>query len=129
MKRVYTIKDIEQLAREGGSLPEGAILTPQAKEAFASMGVAKTASVASAPMGAKKEYKVPEKEYKWVSGKDPKTPAEIERFFYSPEITKLKHLIVDLGQRSYRKNYNDGNGGNFSVRVGDNIVLCGGGCG
>ena len=127
MKRVYTIKDIEQLAATGGTLPADAILTPQAKEAMASMSVTK-GSVASTSknvgtIGAK-EYKVPEKEYKWVSGKDPKTPAEIEKFFFSPEITKHKHLIVDLGRRSYGKNYNDGNGGNFSVRVGDNIVLC-----
>ena len=126
MKRVYTIKDIEQLAATGGTLPADAILTPQAKEAIASLGVAKGSATAPKSTGtvAAKEYKVPEKEYKWVSGKDPKTPAEIEKFFFSPEITRLKHLIVDLGRRSYGKNYNDGNGGNFSVRVGDNIVLC-----
>ncbi len=130
MKRVYTIKDIEQLAREGRTLPADAILTPQAKDSLASLGVARSAQAAASPAakpkvaGAKKEYKIPEKEYKWIPGNDPKTPAEIERFFNSPEIMKLKRLIVDLGRRSYSKNYNDGNGGNFSVRVGDNIVLC-----
>ena len=95
MKKVYTIKDIEQLAAKGESLPEGAILTPQAKDAMASLaGGVGAKAAAGAP--AKKEYKVPEKEYKWVPGKDPKTPAEIERFFHSPEITRLKQLIVDL---------------------------------
>jgi len=122
MKRVYTAKDIEELQRAGGALPADAILTPQAKEMLASGGakVPASKSVSSAP----KEYKVPEKEYKWKRGADPKTPEEIEKFFHSPEIEKLKRLIVDLGRRSYGKNYNDGNGGNFSVRVGDNIVLC-----
>lgn len=125
MKRVYTIKDIEQLAKDGQSLPADAILTPQAKDALASMtALGKSAAVSHKAVVGAKEYKVPEKEYKWVPGHDPKTPAEIEKFFFSPEITKLKKLIVDLGKRSYGKNYNDGNGGNFSVRVGDNIVLC-----
>ena len=31
MKRVYTAKDIEELKLNGGSVPAGAILTPQAK--------------------------------------------------------------------------------------------------
>ena len=123
MKRVYTAKDIEELKRNGGSLPADAILTPQAKEALAS-GASISIASKGASTSAPKEYKVPEKEYKWKQGADPKTPEEIERFFRSPEIEKLKRLIVDLGKRSYGKNYNDGNGGNFSVRVGDNIVLC-----
>ena len=122
MKRVYTAKDIEELKRNGGSVPADAILTPQAKELLA--GGAFVASQPKPQAAARKEYTVPVKEYKWVSGQDPKTPEEIEKFFRSPEIEKLKRLIVDLGRRSYSKNYNDGNGGNFSVRVGDNLVLC-----
>ena len=124
MKRVYTAKDIEELKRNGGTLPADAILTPQAKEALASGSAISFAPKGASTSSAPKEYKVPEKEYKWKQGADPKTPEEIERFFHSPEIEKLKRLIVDLGRRSYGKNYNDGNGGNFSVRVGDNIVLC-----
>lgn len=113
------------MAKDGQSLPADAILTPQAKDALASMtALGKSAAVSHKAVVGAKEYKVPEKEYKWVPGHDPKTPAEIEKFFFSPEITKLKKLIVDLGKRSYGKNFNDGNGGNFSVRVGDNIVLC-----
>ena len=72
----------------------------------------------------KREYLVPEKEYKWVAGDCPKTDEEIQDFFNSAEINELKELICDLGRRSYGKNFNDGNGGNFSVRVGDDIVLC-----
>ncbi len=102
MKREHTATEIEEIKHNGGTIPTDAIVKSNAP----------------------KEYKVPEKEYKWISGADPKTPEEIEEFFYSPEIEKLKKLIVDLGRRSYGKNYNDGNGGNFTVRVGDNIVLC-----
>lgn len=128
MKKVFTAKDIAELKRSGGALPPDAILTPQAKEALS--GGAKISSSAPAPKSAavsavgRKEYKIPEKEYKWKPGGDPKTPQELEKFFFSPQIQALKKLIVDLGRRSYGKNYNDGNGGNFSVRVGDNLVLC-----
>lgn len=124
MKRVYTAKDIEELKRNGGTLPADAILTPQAKEVLSGGDIPFAPKAAANAAPARKEYKIPEKEYKWVHGQDPKTPEEIEKFFRSPEIEKLKRLIVDLGRRSYSKNYNDGNGGNFSVRVGDNIVLC-----
>ena len=72
----------------------------------------------------KREYLVPQKEYKWIPGDCPKTDDEIQDFFNSSEINELKELICDLGRRSYGKNFNDGNGGNFSVRVGDDIVLC-----
>ena len=124
MNRVYTAKDIEELKRNGGTLPADAILTPQAKEVLSGGDIPFAPKAAANAAPARKEYKIPEKEYKWVHGQDPKTPEEIEKFFRSPEIEKLKRLIVDLGRRSYSKNYNDGNGGNFSVRVGDNIVLC-----
>lgn len=128
MKKVFTAKDIAELKRSGGALPPDAILTPQAKEVLS--GGAKISTSAPAPKAAavsavgRKEYKIPVKEYKWTPGGDPKTPQELEKFFFSPQIQALKKLIVDLGRRSYGKNYNDGNGGNFSVRVGDNLVLC-----
>lgn len=72
----------------------------------------------------KREYPVPQKEFKWVSGEGPKTDSEIQDFFNSKPINELKDLICDLGKRSYAKNFNDGNGGNFSVRVSDDVVLC-----
>lgn len=71
-----------------------------------------------------REYIIPDKTFNWVVGKDPKSQRELDAYFISPEIEALKELICNLGRRSYSKNYNDGNGGNFSVKVGDNIVLC-----
>ena len=71
-----------------------------------------------------RDYIVPDKTYNWDASRAPKTQSEIEAYFISPEIEALKKLICDLGRRSYSKNFNDGNGGNFSVKVGDNLVLC-----
>ena len=71
-----------------------------------------------------RDYIVPDKTYNWDASRAPKTQSEIEAYFISPEIEALKKLICDLGRRSYSKNFNDGNGGNFSVKIGDNLVLC-----
>jgi L-fuculose-phosphate aldolase len=32
--------------------------------------------------------------------------------------------MCDIGRRMWEKNYTDGNGGNLTIRVGDNLVLC-----
>ncbi len=67
---------------------------------------------------------VPDYEYKWRPGSDPKTPEAIQAFFNSPEIQVLKERMCDIGRRMWSKNYTDGNGGNITIRVGDNLVLC-----
>ena len=65
-----------------------------------------------------------DKDFMWAPGEGPQTQEEIDDFFNSAAIHELKQLICELGRRSYAKNYNDGNGGNFSVRVAKNVVLC-----
>ena len=67
---------------------------------------------------------LPDAEYTWGPGCDPKTPRELERFFYSPEIQRLKERMVSIGKRIWGRGYVDGNGGNMTIRVGDNLVLC-----
>jgi L-fuculose-phosphate aldolase len=68
--------------------------------------------------------RVPDLEYRW-SGPDPVTPAEVHEFFYNDDrIQVLKQRICEVGRRMWQKDYVDGNGGNISVRVGDNLVLC-----
>jgi L-fuculose-phosphate aldolase len=42
----------------------------------------------------------------------------------SPEITVLRERMADIGERIWNKDYVDGNGGNLTIRVGDNLVLC-----
>ena len=51
-------------------------------------------------------------------------PAEIEAFFHAPEVEALKLEICDIGRRLWQREYVDGNGGNVSVRVARDLVLC-----
>jgi L-fuculose-phosphate aldolase len=62
--------------------------------------------------------------YDWRKGPQPKTRAEINKFFNSAAIRKVKAQICEMGRRIYNKGYTDGNGGNISVRVGEDLVLC-----
>ena len=126
MKKVFTGKDVEALLRQGKgaeSIPAGTVLTPSARDALRE---------AKSPAGAKSAAPAPENtapivpdyEFHWTPGRDPKTPAEIHAFFHSPEIEAIKARMVEIGQRMWQRGYTDGNGGNLTVRVGDNLVLC-----
>ncbi len=66
---------------------------------------------------------VPDQEHGWTRETDPKTKEEIESFFRSQAIETLKERMVDIGRRLWERNYVDGNGGNITIRVGDNLVL------
>ncbi len=55
---------------------------------------------------------------------DPQTREEIDAFFASPEILVVKQRMVDMGRRLWQREYVDGNGGNLSVRVAKDLVLC-----
>jgi L-fuculose-phosphate aldolase len=127
--RVFTAADIEAHLKSGKSaadLPKGAVLTPSAKDVLRDGPgpVRAGAAQASATPAAHAEPILPDYEYHWTSGKDPKSPAEIQAFFHSPAITELKHRMVDIGKRMWNREYTDGNGGNLTIRVGDNLVLC-----
>ena len=62
--------------------------------------------------------------YDWRKGAQPKTRKELDRFFDSAAINRVKDRICEMGRRIYMKGYTDGNGGNISVRVGEDLVLC-----
>ena len=134
MRKVITAKEAEELLRKGESVPADAILTPSARDLLqgrvklAGQTVAQKATQptqpAKAPTAPTQKFIVPDNEFRWTPGSDPKTPAEIERFFKSPAIQMLKQRICDMGRRIWEKNYVDGNGGNITLRVGDNLVLC-----
>ncbi len=127
MRSVLTSQDIEQLLRTGAPVPADAILTPSARDALkdrASLLPGRASAAPAAKSGATyAEPSVPDFEFKWKPGSDPKTPAEIAAFFNSPEILVLKERMCDIGRRLYAKSYTDGNGGNITIRVGDNLVL------
>lgn len=55
---------------------------------------------------------------------NPQTREEIDSFFSSAELARVKEQIVQMGRRLYQRGYVDGNGGNLSVRVSPELVLC-----
>ena len=132
MSKLYTAKDLEKMVEQGqclGTVPVDAKLTPMARDILRKHKVtpsatSATASAASARTPRIHSQELPDAEYNWKPGGDPKTAAELEKFFYSHEIKALKERICHIGQRIWNKGYVDGNGGNITVRVGDNIVLC-----
>jgi len=140
MPQVLTAREVEALLAAGQSLPTGALLTPSARDlvderkraassAKAAVVVATpvtvvTSTPAAAPAPAAGAPSIPDHEYRWTPGSDPRTPDEIQRFFNSPPIEELKRRICDMGRRLWLKDYTDGNGGNITIRVGDNLALC-----
>jgi len=127
MKKVFTGNDVRALIDSGKgihAIPEGAVLTPSAKDAIREA----QKQGAKAPARAAKHKPagpvVPDYEFKWTPGADPKTPDAIQAYFDSPELALIKERMCDIGRRIWAKNYCDGNGGNITVRVGDNLVLC-----
>lgn len=154
MKKVFTGNDIRNMVNQGTSLdtiPANAILTPSAQDAIksykgrsqstggytitgGSSGSGYNASTGSSndrfpplPPGVPTvppEPIVPSAEYHWVPGSDPVTPEEIQRFFYSPDIMEIKKEMINVARKMWKRNMVDGNGGNITVRVGDNLVLC-----
>jgi L-fuculose-phosphate aldolase len=67
---------------------------------------------------------LPERAYDWENGPQPRTRRALDAFFRSPEIRRVKRAICEMGRRIYARGYTDGNGGNLSVRVGEDLVLC-----
>jgi len=129
MSNVITAREAEELVRKGEKPPAGAILTPSARDVFngGSLQPAfKKAGTAAAGGPGKKTAapSIPDYEFRWTPGADAKTPSEIERFFNSPAINVLKDRMCDMGRRLWQRDYTDGNGGNITIRVGDNLALC-----
>lgn len=67
---------------------------------------------------------VPDLEYEWTPGNDPADDDSLAEFFHSRPIRDLKEQMVEMGRRMWQRFYTDGNGGNLTVRVGENLVLC-----
>ncbi len=128
MRQIFTAKEIEDLLARGGApedIPEDALLTPSAKDAILDYRRAKNAPGASAapPPALPKPLPVSD-EFEWTPGSDPQTQEEIETFFRSEPIEALKQQMCETGRRMWQRDYTDGNGGNISIRTGDNLALC-----
>jgi L-fuculose-phosphate aldolase len=118
MKTVVSLRDIEDLLHKGGnlnSLPQDAIYTPSARDFLRDQQNGR---------GAKPSCPAPAKCAAAAPVANPTSDAEIQAFFNSPEIQVLKEEICGIGKRLWAREYVDGNGGNISIRVRDNLVLC-----
>jgi L-fuculose-phosphate aldolase len=127
MPQILTAREVEALFRSGQAVPDGALLTPSARDFLDDQKRANQAgknSAAPARAGKPAAPSIPDYEFRWTPGTDAKTPAEIEKFFNSPAINVLKERICDMGRRLWARDYTDGNGGNITIRVGDNLALC-----
>ena len=119
MKQVISVKDLEEMVRSGKdvrSLPEGALLTPSARDFLRDLEGASAYKTSAAKVG---KFSQPEKP---ITSKSPK--AEIDAYFNSPKVNALKAQICDIGRRLWQRAYVDGNGGNIAIRVGEDIALC-----
>ncbi|MCC7517615.1 MAG: class II aldolase/adducin family protein [Verrucomicrobiae bacterium] len=112
MKTLLSVRDIERLARQGGgqvTLPDGALLTPSAKDRLNEIQAGGVARGAPAP---------------GASAGTPKGASALETLFHSLEVQAFKEQICDIGRRLWAREYVDGNGGNLSIRINENVVLC-----
>jgi len=119
VKQVISVKDLEEMLRGGKdvrSLPEGALLTPSARDFLRDLEGANSYKALNA-----KDAKSGQPE-KPINSKSPK--AEIDAYFNSPKVNALKAQICDVGRRLWQREYVDGNGGNIAIRVGEDIALC-----
>ena len=132
MSKLYTAKDLEAMIAQGqclSTVPANAKLTPMARDIMRKHKVKPAVVSAPAATATGSSPRIhspvlPNAVFDWTPGGDPKTAAELETFFYSPEVQALKERICAIGERIWNKGYVDGNGGNITVRVGDNLVLC-----
>lgn len=118
MKQIISVRDLEEMLRNGGdmrSLPNDALLTPSARDFIRDL---EGNGAYKATNGAPASRPAPTK----ISSKSSK--ADLDAFFRTPEIHQLKTEICEVGRRLWHRAYVDGNGGNIAVRVGEDIALC-----
>src|SRR6266568_4329512 len=112
MKNVISLKDLEQMVRNGQSvsnLPMDAVLTPSARDYLLEleMNVGAKGGRTNATSGKSAPPSKP------LTSKSSK--AELEAFFNSPYAQNLKEQLCDIGRRLWGRAYVDGNGGNIAI--------------
>ncbi len=124
MKTLITATEMEQILKTKGldGIPSGVQLTPMARDLVAE--AKRKGTIASASKSEYQEPIVPDYEYRWIPGSDPTSHEDLQAFYHSEAITTLRERMADMGRRIWSKDYVDGNGGNLTIRVGDNLVLC-----
>ena len=120
MKKVYSAKDIDDLHRGGGlgNIPADAILTPSARDRMNELGVERGKRNGSPVKSGVNDDGIDSS----IRASSPK--ADLERLFNSPAVQALKEQICEIGRRLWQRAYVDGNGGNLSIRLTEDVVLC-----
>src|SRR6266851_4903729 len=121
MKQVISLKDVEEMVRDGkdlGALPVDALLTPSARDFLRELDGKATPRPTASDQSAKEPPAPP----KTLSSRSPKP--QLETLFNSPWCQHLQEQICDIGRRLWQRAYVDGNGGNIAIRVGEDIALC-----
>ena len=119
MKQVISVKDLQEMIRQGqdlSALPADVLLTPSARDLVRELEGPRGSQNGAAP---KDEPAGPSKT---ITSKSPK--AEIDAFFESAWVKDLKNQLCDIGRRLWQRAYVDGNGGNMAIRVAEDIALC-----
>jgi L-fuculose-phosphate aldolase len=119
MKQVISVRDLEELVRQGKdlrALPEDALLTPSARDFLRELDTTGNARIG------RTESIRPGNPAKPVSAQSSK--ADLEGFFNSPALHELKLQLCDIGRRLWQRAYVDGNGGNIAIRVAPDLALC-----
>lgn len=122
MKSVLSLRDVEEMARTGQdvrALTADALLTPSARDFLRDLRDPTPGQGTAAARHSSAPSPAPTGPITSRSSK-----AEIEAFFNSPLIQRLKEQICEIGRRLWQRAYVDGNGGNIAIRVGDDIALC-----
>jgi L-fuculose-phosphate aldolase len=144
MKKVYSLRDVDELIRQGADLNailSDSILTPSARDRVrevldtrrgpapgtmpasgnpaAGAPAPGSGSPASTAAGA---AAAPAGAAGALSSRQPR--AELEAYFRSPACEELKQQICAIGRRLWERAYVDGNGGNIAIRVGEDLALC-----
>ena len=117
MKKLISAREVEAMIKSGAdlnNLPAGAIVTPSARDLIRAQGgkgkVAAPAVVTSSKGSATQLTPFSE-------------GAEYDAILDDPANDSLKEEICEMGRRLWSRAYVDGNGGNMSIRIGDNIAL------
>ncbi len=126
MKKVYSLRDVEEMIRRGEDLkaiPGDALLTPSARDLLREQidhpRPATPLRSAQAPLPTDVRPSPPARPQ---TSKSPR--AELDAFFNSPYCHDLKQQMCEVGHRLWQREYVDGNGGNIAIRVGEDLALC-----
>lgn len=127
MRTVITVRDLAHLKGRGDKeyvAPADAILTPSARDFLRAQGVNVRFEGETASSQLSGARPAAGGAYVSTAAAVAKPKPEHAKLFNSKESQALKEQMVCVGHRLWKREYVDGNGGNISVRIGENEVLC-----